>query len=357
MRGQVLLVDDEPVVREVLSAWLGDEGYECAAASGVDEALEQAASHPFDVALLDTVLPDGDGLSLARRLRETDRELALIVVAGRRRGDAADEGMRLNVTDYLVKPFTRQQLVESVGRAVRRRKLAQPRSDRATIADQIERRTRELARAFAAAASTSTPGGILIALHGSKAEATAHADRVAKMSVTLGLRMGLSETELAVVERGALLHDIGKLALPDALLSKPGPFTHEEIGTIRTHPELGYAIVSVVPSFELPGEIVLASHEAWDGSGYPRGLAGSLIPLGARITAVTDTYDALTWSRAQGQAVGTRRAAAEMVRCSGAQFDPDVVHAWLRVLDGDDRSSFAPPVARRQEREVNNASS
>jgi response regulator RpfG family c-di-GMP phosphodiesterase len=153
------------------------------------------------------------------------------------------------------------------------------------------------------------------------------------MAVTLGTKLGLIDTELAVLERGALLHDIGKVAMPDALMCKAGPLTEDEIAIIRTHPQVGFAIVSVVPSLQLPAEIVLASHEAGDGSGYPRGLAGAAIPLGARITAVTDTFDALTWSRVYHEPVSKVRAAAELVRCAGTQFDPEVVQAWLRVLD------------------------
>jgi response regulator RpfG family c-di-GMP phosphodiesterase len=346
MCAHVLVVDDEPVVRDVLTAWLGDEGYECAAAGDVANALQEASAHPFDVALVDMYLPDGDGLSLARQLRETDADLALIVVSGDRRRDAADEVMRLNVTDYLAKPFTRQQLVESVGRAVRRRRFAQVMRDEPQPFDEeIARRTYELARTFAASAPTATLGGLLMSLHGRNPDASAHACRVAQMAVTLGTSLGLSETELAVVERGALLHDIGKLALPESLLGKAAPFTSDEIATIRTHPQLGYAIVSAVRSYELAGEIVLASHEAWDGSGYPRGLAGSMIPIGARITAVADTYDALTWSRAHREAVAPRRAAAELVRCAGVQFDPEVVHAWLRILDGDRAPHVDPSIA------------
>ena len=336
MSAHVLVVDDEPVVRDVLAAWLDDEGYECAAAGGVSEALERAATRPFDVAVLDLMLPDGDGVSLARQLREADHELALIMVTGMRRFDTAVEGMRLNVSDYLLKPFTRQQLVQTVDRAVRWREATKRQlADRSELDEQIAERTIEVARRFAASeiGSLAALDALLLALHEKNQDAAMHARRVANMSRALAVQLGLSETEIVVVERGALLHDIGKVAMPEALMSKPGPLTDEEIAVIRTHPQVGFAIVAVVPSLILAAEIVLASHEAWDGGGYPKGLVGDAIPLGARITAVADTYDALTWSRVYREPVSRVRAAAELVRCAGTQFDPEVVHAWLSLLD------------------------
>jgi response regulator RpfG family c-di-GMP phosphodiesterase len=334
MSAQVLVVDDEPMIRDVLAAWLGHEGYECSTVGGVTEALDRVTEGSFDVALLDLMLPDGDGVSLARRLRETDDDLELIMATGMRRFDLAVEGMRLNVMDYLLKPFTRQQLVDTVDRAVRRRAVTRhERTDRAQIDAQIGPRAEEIARSLNRAAQEATLDALLVALHTRNPEAATHAHRVARMAVTLGMQLGLPEAELAVLQCGALLHDIGKIAMPDALMCRPGPLTKEEIEVIRTHPEVGHTIISVVPSLQRSADIVLASHEAWDGSGYPRGLAGTDIPLGARITAVTDTFDALTWSRVYREPVSLVRAAAELVRCAGTQFDPDIVHSWLRVLD------------------------
>jgi response regulator RpfG family c-di-GMP phosphodiesterase len=130
--------------------------------------------------------------------------------------------------------------------------------------------------------------------------------------------------------------------MPDALVCKPTALNDEDIALLRTHPQIAFAILCGVPSLRLPAEIVLASHEAWDGSGYPRRLSRAAIPIGARIIAVADTYDALTWSRALAEPVSSVRAAAELVRCAGTQFDPDVVQAWLRILD---QTSLVEPAA------------
>jgi response regulator RpfG family c-di-GMP phosphodiesterase len=153
------------------------------------------------------------------------------------------------------------------------------------------------------------------------------------MAVALAEALDVSGTELVEIEHGALLHDLGKVAMPDALIYKPGPLTEDEIAVIRTHAQIGHDIIAVVPSLQKAAQIVLYSHESWDGTGYPAGLAGDDIPLGSRITAVVDTFDALTWGRVYRDAVSYARAAAELVRCAGTQFDPRVVHAWLRVAE------------------------
>ncbi|HVC21814.1 MAG TPA: HD domain-containing phosphohydrolase [Vicinamibacterales bacterium] len=336
MDANILVVDDEPSVRRLLSDWLQREGYRCVTAGEAGEAMDVVSREPADVVLLDLALPGEDGVALARRIRESDGDVALIMVTGMQRFDAAVEGMRLGVLDYLLKPLTQQQLLESVDRAVRwrdaNRRLAQ---ERRRLEQAIERRSVELAGAFAEidVASTSALEALLVALNTRNPDAFEHARRVAGMAAALADAMGIDEPERTQVQRGALLHDIGKVAMPDALIHKPGPLTDEEIAIIRTHPQIGHDIVAVVPALRAAAEIILASHEAWDGSGYPRGLTGVQIPAGARITAVVDTYDALTWARAYRDPVTTVRAAAELVRCAGSQFDPDVVQAWLRLID------------------------
>jgi response regulator RpfG family c-di-GMP phosphodiesterase len=153
------------------------------------------------------------------------------------------------------------------------------------------------------------------------------------MALRLGAAVGLSPDALGDVERAALLHDIGKIALPDALAYKEGPLVDEEIALLQSHVELGRDIVGAVPALGGVAAIVGASHEAFDGTGHPAGLAGFDIPVGARIVAIVDTFDALTFGRDLGDPLTFARAAAELVRCSGSRFDPDLVRTWLRVAD------------------------
>jgi putative nucleotidyltransferase with HDIG domain len=336
MNAHVLVVDDEPGVREMLAAWLEAAGCTCAQAHDADEALSLLADRPADVALLDLAMPGQDGIWLARELRERSSDTALIMVTGLQRFDAAVDAMRIGVRDYLLKPFSRQELLQSVRRAVEwRESLERQRAEGLALRAEIETRSSALADAFTALenASAAALEALLVAQTSRSPEKAAHAVRVAAMAVDLAKALGVDEAMQSHIERGALLHDIGKIAMPDALMHKTGPLNEEEITLIRTHAAIGRDIVSTVPALRVPADIVFASHEAWDGSGYPRGLAGTEIPLGSRVIAVVDTFDALTWGRLYRDPVGHARAAAELVRCAGIQFDPDVVRTWLRIAE------------------------
>jgi HD-GYP domain-containing protein (c-di-GMP phosphodiesterase class II) len=159
------------------------------------------------------------------------------------------------------------------------------------------------------------------------------------MAVILAGRFGLQPSAITDIERGALLHDIGKVAMPDAIINKPGPLSEPEVAVVWSHPQVGHDIVSIVPALKPAAEIILASHERFDGRGYPRGLVGAAIPIGARITSVADVFDVLTSPRAYRGAVSTEQACAELARCSGSQFDPDVVREWLRLVGAANGSS------------------
>jgi response regulator RpfG family c-di-GMP phosphodiesterase len=336
MPAHILVVDDEPGIREMLTTWLDSAGFESSSAADAVEALAVIERRPADVALLDLALPGKDGVWLARQLRAAQRDTALIMVTGLQRFDAAVEGMRLGVMDYLLKPFSRRQLLESVSRAVEwRESTLRQRAELDALRREIKSNSQALAEAFQELKSASAGAleSLVVTLDTRNPDASAHAKRVAEMAVKLGQALGVSGQALVDVEHGALLHDIGKVAMPDALIHKPGPLTEEEITIIRTHAQIGHDIIAVVPSLREAARIVLYSHEAWDGTGYPFGLSGDEIPIGSRITAVVDTFDALTWGRVYRDAVSYARAAAELVRCSGSQFDPDVVHAWLRLVD------------------------
>jgi putative nucleotidyltransferase with HDIG domain len=336
MSAHILVVDDEPGIREMLTTWLVSAGYRCTAVADATEAIAAMQDRPADVALVDLALPGKDGVWLARELRELQRDTALIMVTGLQRFDAAVEGMRIGVLDYLLKPFTRRQLLEAVYRADEWRLSAvRIREEQARLQREIDRRSEALTEAFHELeyASAGALESLLVTLNTRNPDACAHAKRVAKMAVALAEALAVNGDDLHEIERGALLHDIGKVAMPDALIHKPGPLTEDEIAIIRTHAQIGHDIIAVVPSLKEAARIVLYSHESWDGTGYPTGLAGDDIPLGSRITAVVDTFDALTWGRIYRDPVSYARAAAELVRCSGTQFDPLVVHAWLRVAE------------------------
>jgi putative nucleotidyltransferase with HDIG domain len=334
MRERILVVDDEPGIREMLAAWVTSAGFECDAAGDAADALEAAGRRAPDVAFLDIALPGKDGLWLARTLRQQHRDVALIMVTGLQRFDAAVEGLRLGVLDYLLKPFTRGELLDALRSALAwRDRHIRWHVEREQLRSEIENRTSELAGAFSAlrGASNGALDALLVTLHRRNPEACAHARRVAHMAGRLARAMRLDEPDLSHTVQGALLHDIGKVAMPDSLIHKPGRLTEEEVAIIRTHAQIGHDIIAAVPALGAAARVALHSHEAWDGSGYPAGLRGEAIPLGSRITAIVDTFDALTWGRVYREPVSFDHAASEVRRCAGTQFDPGAVEVWLSI--------------------------
>lgn len=334
MGAHILVVDDEDAIRDLFSEWLQIEGHTCVMASTAVEALSIAEREKADVAVLDLRMPGESGVWLAQRLRESRDDLAIIMATGAQSFDAAREGMRLGVMDYLLKPFSRQELVDAVDRAVKWcEAAARQRAERVRLEQEIERRSQELSSAFAQVEGTRSGAleALLVAFNSRNPEACAHARRVAGSAVVLAQSMGVSQSVMADIDRGALLHDIGKVAMPDALIHKAGKLTEDELAVIRTHPQVGHDILMSVPFLQPAAAIVLASHEWVNGTGYPFGLRGDEIPLGARITAVADAFDALTRNRVYREPVSAERANAEIHRFAGKQFDPDVVRAWVKL--------------------------
>jgi putative nucleotidyltransferase with HDIG domain len=333
----ILVVDDEPAIRSYICECLARRSsYRCTGVSDAREALAVARAVPIDVALLDLSMPEEDGMTLARRLRGEVRDLPVILVTGTQSFDAAIEAMRIGVLDYLLKPVTIPDLCDAVDRALEWRRAAlHARAERAELHDQIAAQTKHLQDAFAQykVASTAAIDALLETLNHRNPGALAHTRRVATFAVSVAAALGMVDADRDLIERAALLHDLGKIAIPDAVIHKPSPLTSEEFAVMRSHVQIGHDIVATVPFLRPVAEIVLATHERYDGKGYPRGLKGEAIPIGARIVAVADAFDALTSPRAYRGPIDPSHANAELVRSAGSHFDPDVVSAWLRCAD------------------------
>jgi putative nucleotidyltransferase with HDIG domain len=197
-------------------------------------------------------------------------------------------------------------------------------------------RSRQLRAALEELEATynATLHALIIALDTRDNESAGHSQRVVDYTLAIARALGVEGQDLDAVARGALLHDIGKIGVPDAILRKPGPLTEEEWAQMREHPTIGYRMLKDIPFLAAAAEIVYAHEERYDGRGYPRGLAGEAIPLGARLFAVADTLDAITSDRPYRQARSRQQAVEEILRCKGTQFDPQVVEAFLKVVDG-----------------------
>jgi putative nucleotidyltransferase with HDIG domain len=331
----VLVVDDENGVRDLMSRWLESGGYSVASAADADQALSLIEDSPPAVALCDIRMPGHDGIWLADRIRHDYPETAVIMATGVHDVDAAVEILRQGVVDYLTKPFGRDRLRDAVVRGYEwHRSALDSRRWRECLESEMGTRQARLAEAIAGhqVASDQTLDAMLSMLTRDEPEAYAHAYRVAALSASLARVLGLAAEDVSAIERGALLHDIGKLALPDALLRKPAPLTAEEQALIRLHPRLGSELISGIPYLLDAAAVVRDAQERLDGLGYPRGLCSEDVPLAARIVTVADAYDAMTRPRVFRDAISPREALLELDRCSGTQFDRRVVESLTRVL-------------------------
>jgi len=321
----ILIVDDRASARATLIDALEAEGYELHEAGGGPEALEKAAALMPDVILLDVMMPGMDGLEVCRRLRAAPdlAEVPVLMVTALEDRGSRLHGLDAGADDFISKPFDRAELrarVRTVTRLNRYRKL---RDEHA-----------KLGRALAELSETheATLKGWVEALDLRDKETEGHSERVVAVSVSMAEEMGLDDTAMTHLRRGALLHDIGKLGVPDAVLLKPGKLTDEEWVLMKRHPVYAYEWLSRIPYLAETAEIPYSHHEKWDGTGYPRGLRGEAIPLGARVFAFADVYDALTSDRPYRAAWTKERALAQIRSDSGKHFDPSLVDLFLRIV-------------------------
>src|SRR3954469_10882137 len=274
LASSVLVVDDETSVRELMARWLVHGGYEVRTAANAEEALDRVHDRAPAVALCDIRMPGHDGLWLAQHIRHDAPETAVIMATGVQDVGSAVTSLRQGVIDYLTKPFGRDRLQESVLRGLEWHKAAHnSRRWRESLQGEVDARQRRLSDALASLTidSDAALDGLLSVLTLADRDAYAHAYRVAALSASVGCAMRLAPDEMCTLERGALMHDIGKLAMPDAVMRKPAPLTIEEQEQIRRHPQIASDLIAGVPYLSAAAELVRDAHERIDGMGYPNG--------------------------------------------------------------------------------------
>jgi putative nucleotidyltransferase with HDIG domain len=329
---KILIVDDEEAIREVVSTLLDAQGYRCTVCSNGRMALEGFRNDSFDLVLSDIVMPEMDGLKLLAEIRAGDPDVPVIMVTAMHDISIALEAIRAGAYDYILKPFEKDQLNLSVRRALEHRQLIlENRTYQSDLEHLVAERTQQLSIALQDLEQSydytlEALGG---ALDAKDAETEGHCQRVTAFTITIARAMGVDKNLLRHIARGAFLHDIGKMGIPDDILRKPGPLTPEERDIMRRHCEIGYAVLERIPFLKEAAEIVLSHQECYDGSGYPRKLRGEQIPVGARIFAVADTLDAMISDRPYRKALPISAAREEIQRFSGRQFDPSVVQVFL----------------------------
>jgi putative nucleotidyltransferase with HDIG domain len=331
---RILIVDDEPHVRGMLGATLERQNYETIQAASHAEAIELIDRQHFDLVLTDMVMRDGNGIGLLDRVHMDQPQTPVVMVTAIQDISVAISAMRKGAYDYLLKPFEREQLLITVRRALEHRKtLRENKSYQQNLEQMVEARTELLHQAIVDLERSYdiTLEALGDALDLKDSETEGHSKRVTAYTIALARAMGIGSESIKIIARGAFLHDIGKMAIPDAILRKPGKLTLDETTLMREHCERGYHILRKIPFLSEAAEIVYCHQEHFDGSGYPRGMHGKDIPIGARIFSVADTLDAITSDRPYRGAKSFDAARSEILRCSGTQFDPAVVEVFLKI--------------------------
>ena len=331
---RVLIVDDELQARKLLATMLGEGGIRCKTAACAEEALRVLNEEPLDAMLVDLQMPTMSGMELLSKLRPLYPSIAVLMVTGVDDIRVGIEAMKNGADDYLVKPLQMEVVLASLERALKKKRLEQEVENyRKHLEEMVDKRTEQLKSALLhvkrSYEDTLEALGAAIDLRDS--QTAGHSKRVTAYSTKIAKELGATEQELKTIARGAWLHDIGKLATPDAILLKPGTLNPDEWRIMKQHAEIGYDLVKRIPFLTEAAEIIWAHHERWDGSGYPRGLKGTDIPLGARIFAVADTVDAMTSDRPYRSALPFEKAQEEIRIGAGRRYDSQVVSAFLTV--------------------------
>src|SRR5436305_570990 len=351
-RARVLIVDDEPDIREMLCDLLGFD-YDCASASSAEDALAQLRDQRFHLVVGDIRIGGMSGVEVIPHVLNISPGTVVVMISGMQTIESAIEALRLGAFDYIMKPFDLRQVEAAVKRALENYELREAkRRYENHLEELVEQRTVELDQALSSLEDgyRSTLKALTAALETRDAETHGHSERVVTFSLRLGRELDLSKEQMKALEFGSLLHDIGKIGVPDAILRKPAKLTEEEWMRMREHPLHGQQILREIEFLSGAARVVAQHHEKWDGSGYPLGLRGEEIDLNARIFAVADAFDAMISDRVYRRGRSYEAAALELDKWSGRQFDPQVVEVFHRVPRADWEELRRQSVMKNNER-------
>jgi len=333
----LLIVDDEVEVRGVLRDLLS-ETYQCGEAASAEEALAQLRERDYELVISDITMSGMTGLEMIPHVKDISPDTVIVMISGMQTIESAINALRLGAFDYLMKPFDLRQAEAAIARAFEHHELiAAKRRYENHLEELVEQRTAELDQALDSLenAYRTTLQALTAALETRDSETHGHSERVVTFSLRLGREYGLTASEMKALEFGSLLHDIGKIGVPDAILRKPAKLTDEEWVRMREHPMHGQQILRGIKFLEGAAKVVAQHHEKWDGSGYPLGLKAEEIDICARIFSVADAFDAITSDRVYRQGRPYEAAAQELDEWVDRQFDPKVVEAFHRIPPED----------------------
>ncbi|AGG07689.1 chemotaxis protein CheY [Dehalococcoides mccartyi] len=317
----VLTVDDEDTIRRLLYQKITSEGYKCLTASNATEAMEIVKNHDIALAILDIKMPGLSGMDILPEIRIVSPDTAVIMATAISDTDTAINCMKLGAYDYVTKPFKLDAVIMGIERALEKRRLILENRD---YQEHLELKIKDQAEKIRSSFFNAITS-LAYALEAKDSYTIGHSQRVAETSVAIAGAMELPFATVEQIRLAGLVHDIGKIGIRSACLNKAGNLTEEEYNHIKTHPSVGERILSPITEDHEILKIVRHHHEHFNGRGYPDGLKGEEIPLGARIMALADAYDAMTSLRPYRKAMTDIEAWEELKRCSGIQFDPEIV--------------------------------
>ncbi len=334
MQKHIITTDDDQAIRKVIQILLRKEGYEVTVCSNGDELLAnlKASWSTVDLILLDIKMPGLSGIQLLEILRRNYPRIPVIMLTAFNDLDTGMKAIRLGASDYLTKPVHREVLVSCVSRVLDDTALKQDEvAEKVTYIAHQKELEDQLQNALIALKSTTlaTLEAFTETIEQKDPYTKGHCSRVRTIALALGKALNLSEENLQILEGGALLHDIGKIGIPEEILNKSSKLTESEFDLIREHPIAGERIINHIDLFQAYRPIIRSHHERMDGKGYPDGLKGDQIPLDVRIVSLSDAFDAMTTSRAYRAALPTELAVEELKLFSGTQFDPDLVDLFI----------------------------
>lgn len=344
MRESVLIVDDDEMVGEVLSATIGTGGYLCTYVGSAGAAFDRVQSDPsICLVVADIHMPGETGLDLLKHLKVARPEVEVIMITGAADLDSAIVALKLGAYDFIRKPFEGEMVLTAIHRAIEKIHLVQ---ENEVYRQDLERRVREKSRALIEQAQELVHKSedlrrayldiltvVSNSIEAKDAYTLGHTWRVTRYAQEIARELGWGEERLEEIEMGGVLHDIGKIGIPDSILKKPGPLTVEEYDVMKKHPEIGAKMLEGIQFLDPVIPYILSHQERFDGNGYPLGLAGTQIPEQGRLMAIADTFDAITSTRVYRPRQSPELACQEIQKHSGTQFDPDYVNAFFRAWD------------------------
>ncbi|HUK55208.1 MAG TPA: HD domain-containing phosphohydrolase [Nitrospiria bacterium] len=335
---KILIVDDEPNIRTILSRHLSKIGYSCTVAENSQSAIGVLETDPHALVITDIRMPGRDGVWLLEALKAKWPDTAVLMITALDDSQIAINCLKLGAYDYLIKPLHLEEVTLATQSALEKRRLViENKHYQEELEARVVERTSRLQETLAELELNydHTLEALVAALDAREHETGNHSKRVAQYTLLLSEPFDISKSDRLDIYRGAFLHDIGKIGVSDNILLKPGKLTAEEWTEMQRHPSIGYNILKQIGFLEGATRTVVSHHERFDGKGYPKGLRGDEIPLGARIFSVADAFDTMTTDRPYRKALTYPASRDEILHCSGSQFDPKVVEVFLKISQRD----------------------